>query len=1144
MSEQIQNNTKDINANFQNNISKENQKNQNPLYSINSNINQNFNSYQQENLVNELINSTNYQESKGNSSFYNFSESIQSNQDNINSNQNNTNIVMNKEQLYQTFLLFQKFLSQNMNSNNTISSNKNKNKIENNYKNNSSNDEVNEIYNFNKNENVEIYNGKDISENNKINQINKNSQNQFQNDENLNNNIHKEMIQSKSHYNIINGGSDKIIFYDENESKNIDKLNDINTNINYQRRNSSDLNNKVIKNSYDDIPIKFNKENFIDLVEKKLADEKKYGHMSPEIADNKFEILHKIKPRKQSENIAKKNKNKNKIKKEKNKINDAKEIVDKDKKDEIPDIEKNNIEKKLKVSERKKNNINNNYSFDKEVTHTHILNDNKIINNFENSSTLDNLANIINKSDKNQNPNITSNDNNINLSKENLNKLLLNNIKENLKNYKINKFEICLMNNREKKTNESEAKDTNSVDQKEELVNQKMKEINKEMVKLKEERNKANKLRMEYEKSLSKLNNDLYQFNQKKEEFEKYRKNEINKIKNDKKNILIESKNIKDIKSQNQLLIMKAKKDKDNIDELKSKISDLQSLLKQKEKMNNLTGSCNNNTFKLTNKKNSKNKMNNVLDLDIDSLKSNNILDGYYGKINNNSIRSMTNINNIFSNAIEDKLQKRFNSNNNNIDQDLENNSVTLKRNNSSNKNYGVISKKIEVIKNTNKNINNNNLINSNSGTLIRDKNLSSNNINEIRESLSLSKKMEKNQKSLMGNKDIINDRIIFSPQASRTSIGFDLKKLNIKITNTPKENLKVTKKIFENKNKQNTKKHQYSKTMTNNLSGSLINNINYESNQNSYSNNLFNNNYNNNKINSKKKKLARHKLSKGQNTNDVFNNKKISKIVISTQNYPKNNNIIKSKSKVNLFNKSIKNKKNDLDILNNNINDKSNDNNKKRKTLNNKSLTKDNISRNFNSQNNNEKINITESNLSNKRNCSSLINKDKEIHNKEDEYDFVIPKKYLDKEYKLIKSLKTDDKEINLYTNGKKEIIFKSGVRKELYQDGHQIIYFVNGDRKQIYPDGKTYYFFNDSKTVQITLNNGLEIYKFEDGQIEKHYPDGTKQILFNDGSERYIYSDGYEETYFSDGNVEKVDKKRNVIIEKLLDNEEDDEA
>ena len=55
------------------------------------------------------------------------------------------------------------------------------------------------------------------------------------------------------------------------------------------------------------------------------------------------------------------------------------------------------------------------------------------------------------------------------------------------------------------------------------------------------------------------------------------------------------------------------------------------------------------------------------------------------------------------------------------------------------------------------------------------------------------------------------------------------------------------------------------------------------------------------------------------------------------------------------------------------------------------------------------------------------------------------------------------------------------------------------------------------------------MEIYKFENGQIEEHYPDGSKKILFNNGSERFIYNDGYEETYFSDGNVKKNNKRKN---------------
>ena len=109
MTDHLHNNTKDNYTNSIHNYSSDLSKNPVPISNINTNMNSN--SFSQENFFNELINSTNYQESKNNSSFYNFSESVHSNPD-------NPNIIMNKDQLYQTFLLFQKFLSQNINNNN------------------------------------------------------------------------------------------------------------------------------------------------------------------------------------------------------------------------------------------------------------------------------------------------------------------------------------------------------------------------------------------------------------------------------------------------------------------------------------------------------------------------------------------------------------------------------------------------------------------------------------------------------------------------------------------------------------------------------------------------------------------------------------------------------------------------------------------------------------------------------------------------------------------------------------------------------------------------------------------------------------------------------------------------------------------
>jgi hypothetical protein len=470
----------------------------------------------------------------------------------------------------------------------------------------------------------------------------------------------------------------------------------------------------------------------------------------------------------------------------------------------------------------------------------------------------------------------------------------------------------------------------------------------------------------------------------------------------------------------------------------------------------------------------------------------------------------MSNINNIFCNNIEDNKNININNNKNKenpLEKDIGNKHLELKKNNSINKNLKDSSKKNEAQKNHNKSINNNNsLALSSIGNYLSDNRNNNENESQVRAHLPLSKKIsEKSQTNIPGNNNIQNEKTLFSPQACRTSVGFSLKKLSIKLNNTPKENLKVSKKIFENKNRQ-SKKPIYSKTITNNATNSTTNNLINDSNHNSYSNS----NISNNKIKVNNKKKVTDKPLKKQNTNELYNTipNKINKKANEKQ---EKSDIFISKS-INLLNKPLKlNKKNENNNVNLNLNNSVNTN-KNLKIINSKKIGKDSISRNINFKNN-----ITDSSIINNKNGLYISNKLQDSENNYlEDYDFSIPKQYLNKEYKLIKSLKTDDKIINLYTNDKKEIIFKSGVKKEIYEDGHQIIYFVNGDLKQIYPNGISCYFFQESKTVQTTLSNGTEIYKFENGQIEKHFPDGNKQILFNDGTERVIYNDGTEENIY----------------------------
>lgn len=94
-----------------------------------------------------------------------------------------------------------------------------------------------------------------------------------------------------------------------------------------------------------------------------------------------------------------------------------------------------------------------------------------------------------------------------------------------------------------------------------------------------------------------------------------------------------------------------------------------------------------------------------------------------------------------------------------------------------------------------------------------------------------------------------------------------------------------------------------------------------------------------------------------------------------------------------------------------------------------------------------------------------------------------------------------TEGKIHRRYSDGRREILFPNGVRRELWDDGYSLVYFTNGDLKQTYPPThrkgqRLVYFYAEAKTTQTTYPNGLQVYKFANGQIEKHFSDGTKEI------------------------------------------------
>ena len=108
-----------------------------------------------------------------------------------------------------------------------------------------------------------------------------------------------------------------------------------------------------------------------------------------------------------------------------------------------------------------------------------------------------------------------------------------------------------------------------------------------------------------------------------------------------------------------------------------------------------------------------------------------------------------------------------------------------------------------------------------------------------------------------------------------------------------------------------------------------------------------------------------------------------------------------------------------------------------------------------------------------------------------------------------------------------KKEILYPNGVKSEVYPNGYKVVYYPNLDIKQEFPDGKKIYFFASEHTTKTTYANGLQEIRFSNGQLEKYYPDGTKEIKFVNGTTKCIFYNGEEETVMPDGTIEISDKE-----------------
>ncbi|KAM4683414.1 centrosomal P4.1-associated protein isoform 1-T1 [Amazona ochrocephala] len=126
------------------------------------------------------------------------------------------------------------------------------------------------------------------------------------------------------------------------------------------------------------------------------------------------------------------------------------------------------------------------------------------------------------------------------------------------------------------------------------------------------------------------------------------------------------------------------------------------------------------------------------------------------------------------------------------------------------------------------------------------------------------------------------------------------------------------------------------------------------------------------------------------------------------------------------------------------------------------------------------------------------------------------------------------DGKVEKVLKNGCHLIYFPNGTWKKVGSDGKTItITFFNGDVKQVMPDQTVIYYYANAKTTHTTYSDGLEVLQFSNGQIEKHYPGGKKEITFPDQTIKNLFMDGQEESIFPDGTIVRVQRDGSKTIE-----------
>jgi hypothetical protein len=161
------------------------------------------------------------------------------------------------------------------------------------------------------------------------------------------------------------------------------------------------------------------------------------------------------------------------------------------------------------------------------------------------------------------------------------------------------------------------------------------------------------------------------------------------------------------------------------------------------------------------------------------------------------------------------------------------------------------------------------------------------------------------------------------------------------------------------------------------------------------------------------------------------------------------------------------------------------------------------------------------------------LIKELERFKHEEKEYKFLIPQKYsFDKnKTKLLKNGIIKGLFVKVYENKVIDIINKHGTTKRIFPDGFQISFYNNKDIKLRFNNKDEFCLYHVNQTEEFRFpSKGIIVYKFKNGQFEKHYSNYELNIKFSDGSYRIIRK-GKELFQYPDGILEFKDKKGNKL-------------